>query len=87
MDAGRAILKMNLAPTIIFVPYPVPVAGSSFPRVIGEHHQRAGRTKPGWPIGPQPIPNSDEKRRALIDEARRVIARQREEKLWRELQE
>jgi hypothetical protein len=74
---------MTAAVQIIFVP--VPVAGSSFPRVIGTRYPSQGKTKPGWPHSPQPIPNADEKRRALLDEARRVLARRREEKLWREL--
>jgi hypothetical protein len=79
-------MVMNLAPTIVvFVPVPIPTAGSSFPRVIGDHPSRVGKQKPGWPIGPQSIPNADEKRRALLDEARRVLARRREEKAWREL--
>jgi hypothetical protein len=74
---------VSTAVQIVFVP--VPVAGSSFPRDIGDHPPRVGKQKTGWPIGPQPIPNAEEERRALLDEARRVLERKREERAWREL--
>jgi hypothetical protein len=74
---------VTAAPTIVFVPVPVWVGGSSFPRVIGERYPRQSKTPSGWPLR-QEIP-SREARQALLDEARRVIARRREERAWREL--
>jgi hypothetical protein len=74
---------MNLAPTIILVPYPVPVMGSSFPRVIGERFGRTGKTPPGWPLR-QELPTREAKQ--MLDSARRELAETRARKLLNELE-
>jgi hypothetical protein len=75
----------SVEPRIILVPIPIWVGGSSFPRVIGHHPKRESKTPTRWPIKPAPIPNSTENRRAILDEARRLLARRREEQAWREI--
>jgi hypothetical protein len=72
---------MAAAVQIVFIP--VPVAGSSFPRVTGDHPQRERKTPSRWPLN-SPIP-TNEARRAL-DDARRQLAEQRARKLLRELE-
>jgi hypothetical protein len=67
---------------IVFVP--VPVAGSSFPRVIGERHPPKGKTPPGWPLHQQ-IPTQETKR--LLETARRDLSEAKARRLLRELQE
>jgi hypothetical protein len=77
---------MNLAPSIVFVPVPVWVGGSSFPRVTGEHYQRHGKTPSGWPPpNHQHIP-TDQTRR-MLDAARRDLAEAKARRLLRELDE
>jgi hypothetical protein len=75
---------MILAPTIIFVPVPVPtsafVAGSSFPRITGHRPPQHGKTPPSWPPAHRQSPPSQDAQRAL-DNARRELAEQRARKL------
>jgi hypothetical protein len=71
---------MNLAPTIILIPYPVPVAGSAFPRVIDKPFHKQQKTNPSWPPpNHQQIPT--EATRRMLDNARTEIAEQRARKL------
>jgi hypothetical protein len=72
---------MNAAVQIVFIP--VPVAGSSFPRVIGTHPKSEHKTSPHWPLNQQ-IP-SDATRR-MLDDARRQLADERGRRLLRELE-
>jgi hypothetical protein len=79
---------MVVVPKIVFVPFPVPVpvAGSSFPRVIGTRYPSQGKTNPGWPpLNRQPIPTEETRR--MLDAARRDLAEEKARRLLRELQE
>jgi hypothetical protein len=68
---------------IVFVP--VPVAGSSFPRVIGTRYPSQGKTPPGWPLrNCQQIPTQETRR--LLDTARRELAEAKARRLLRELE-
>jgi hypothetical protein len=73
---------VSTAVRIVFVP--VPVAGSSFPRVIGQRHPPKGKTPPGWPLH-QPIPTQETKR--MLETARRDLAEEKARRLLRELEE
>jgi hypothetical protein len=71
-----------LAPVqIVFVP--VPVAGSSFPRVIGNRYPSHGKTPPGWPLK-SPIPTQETRR--MLETARRDLAEEKARRLLRELE-
>jgi hypothetical protein len=66
---------VNATPTIIFVPFPVWVGGSSFPGVTGWRPTREGKTPNGWPLGRQPIPAPDRRAaQALVDKARHQLS-------------
>jgi hypothetical protein len=71
----------------VIVPWPVfvPEAGSSFPRVVGERHQRHGKTPTGWPPK-QGIPDRS-RINDMLNEARRAIAAKRERQRLAELEQ
>jgi hypothetical protein len=74
---------MSAAVQVVFVPV---VMGSSFPRVIGDHPPRVGRTKSGWPPpNKQPIPTQETRR--MLDMARRELAEAKARRLLQELEQ
>jgi hypothetical protein len=77
---------VSAAPIVVFVPYPVWVGGSSFPRVIGHRYPREHKTPNGWPpSNRQQIPGPETQR--ILDNARRDLAEAKARRLLRELDE
>jgi hypothetical protein len=73
---------MVVAPAVIFVPVPV-ASRRGRDRDPNYRPAREGKTPTHWPREPQPIPMRETRR--LLDEARRILARRKEEKAYREL--
>jgi hypothetical protein len=74
---------VSTAVQIIFVP--MPVAGSSFPRVIGQRYPSKGKTPTGWPPpSHQPIPTQETRR--MLEMARRDLAEAKARRLLQELE-
>jgi hypothetical protein len=71
------------SPTIIIVPFPVPVASRrGLDRDPDWHPQRERKSPPMWPLS-HSIPSQDTRR--LLDAARRAIAEARAQRLMQEL--
>jgi hypothetical protein len=76
---------MNLAPTIILVPFPVPVAASWLDR-YNKCAPREPKSPARWPLR-QEIPQPDHSAvRELVDRGRRILADERERAALRELE-